>query len=607
MRKIGIGLIVAIIISAIALMYVVDIYSDFPVQMSEMQEDINVVSDSVSGLSPDAFSNSIAQMQGSADKLISALTLFDETNSVDLAADIKSLEEDIKLLLEAVSLISQNTEGVLTSSDIDLVNSAISNLENAINGNKSSVETEIAEVSSMVTSLEKSIKDNSMNIERELNGLHTNFSSLEKDLSLLATKSDNDALKSELSKMLALVGDVSKDLQTVEEIIVSSKIINAEKAFQLASSISELELKDAYYLNALAHDPSNETCFIAYLNFLESIDADYGYYYSLYMLLAESLYSVDAEEVESIVSCLDTVNEKLIAFDNMSEEANLVPVWDALYSDFIAFAGEGKMNYQVFVDTVESMSSIYSLFEEPTEEISEESNYANYVRSLIDIYITAQNSFEIMQDLTYEEFDILYPSVCNIISTALTEFVSRDRNLDKEYARYFSECQSSLIGMQTSLDELYDSLLCKEFNKKYVMKNVETAPLELRILTLNEMQPIISILSSIGTSVQAQKICGWYSNQLEIAQRENFQNYQVWAASALNSIDEKVSDAKNKEKLETLFASGYFNIDSSLLIPQLKTWYDSLYSEKIKEDSTVSFDALLESYPIEYVTLEDVQ
>lgn len=74
----------------------------------------------------------------------------------------------------------------------------------------------------------------------------------------------------------------------------------------------------------------------------------------------------------------------------------------------------------------------------------------------------------------------------------------------------------------------------------------------------------------------------------------------------LEKIDEAVSDAKKGRKLEALFSSGYFNINQDLLIPQLVTWYASLYTEDIREDSDYAFSDLQKEYPIVYVGIEDM-
>ena len=108
-----------------------------------------------------------------------------------------------------------------------------------------------------------------------------------------------------------------------------------------------------------------------------------------------------------------------------------------------------------------------------------------------------------------------------------------------------------------------------------------------------DIQTKIATLSNIATTDESYNILERYSNYVGKYQRALYVSYQEWAANILSKSDEAIDEAKTENDLKALFDAGYFDIDSSLLIPQLKTWYDSLCTDSTIEKSNIPLKSLV--------------
>lgn len=75
-----------------------------------------------------------------------------------------------------------------------------------------------------------------------------------------------------------------------------------------------------------------------------------------------------------------------------------------------------------------------------------------------------------------------------------------------------------------------------------------------------------------------------------------FTEYQLWASEILSNAS-KVKDVYRKEdRLEALYDLGYFEINPSLLIPQLSTVYNAIDWADMKDKSIYTVDQLIKKY-----------
>lgn len=529
--------------------------------------------------------DSSVEVSGIVDKMGNLISQIDEMAAMisNLAdkSDALSLEKELSALLGQLEELGNELE---SGKILNTVEESLSSIND--------ITVQIKELAEDVAS--KASAENVEAVKNNVNALYSQITELKSGLADIAKEKDIHSLNDRLS-------DISVALSN----LATSDARIAQESYSLAIASDVIEEADAYYLNAINHEPSNEVYFNAYMNFLKSIDADYGYYYSLYMLLVDKLYTVDSSAVVKVNDFISDVGSVLgqIA-DDVSEE-NLQPVWNSLMADFTNLAVPDHFDYQSFSSNVSAIRGLYNLFATPSEAIENDKIHVDYISSMVEIYNDAYNVTQAGLKSSLDAIEALYPSICNVLSIGLSEFVSRDVAMDKEYASLFSIWQSELIDMQSQVDSRYEVLLMYEA-RKVLTDDITDMPVKERLKYLEDIQHIFTTLAAIGDRRDSELLVDKFSKIQTEAQKDAYSEYQYFAAKRLDVIDKAVSDAAKEDKLEALFQNGYFNINQVLLIPQLSTWYASLLTKDIREDSDRPYDELIKQYPINIFTIEDV-
>lgn len=379
----------------------------------------------------------------------------------------------------------------------------------------------------------------------------------------------------------------------------------ASAAYSKIADTSNNDEKDAYYLIAIQNDPSNTRYFNDYLDFLQDIDAPYAYYYDFYFMLGDMLYDTTAENVPTILGYMDVVEGLMGEMDSKGDTSGLSAAWDTVYSEYLAFADMSAFDYDQFSDVVGLLDSIYTASSSPSDEMTQQFSDVLYVSAFADGYVSVANMRDQLKSVSLEQLELLYSSFSNTANAVLSEFLTRNVADDGVFSDLISSWQKAIMGCIVEVTSYYEALLTQKADE---LLNADFNDMSLgeRYDFINHNQSLFLTLSTIETTDEAEGVIGRFNSLQEDFQRALYSLYQYWTAMELEKIDEAVSDAKKGRKLEALFSSGYFNINQDLLIPQLVTWYASLYTEDIREDSDYAFSDLQKEYPIVYVGIEDM-
>lgn len=352
-------------------------------------------------------------------------------------------------------------------------------------------------------------------------------------------------------------------------------------------------VKDAMYMRIIAQNPTNEIAFNKYLEFLKEIEAGLVYYYDLHSLLSSALYTVNIENIPSLISEIDKVNSII---DNYVQDDTqiLIDGWNNIYEAFEAVSKnfEGKR----FTELYESLSEYHELLSSTTIEIDSQYEYAQYINSLYSNYRDYINFADRLLKADYDTLFSMYSTANGIWTTLMTQFMSRDTSKDGVFSNTIEEMLKEIESKGKAINNRFENLLSIEFAYTLVVaqRKIEDNDLIPSLYEVSgDLQSLATVLSSIATTDESYKYLDEYSQYLAKYQRALYVAYQEWAAHILSNVNKAVEKAKTEKKLQILFDEGYFDIDSSLLTPQLKTWYDSLCSQTIIEKSSTPFESLV--------------
>ena len=322
-------------------------------------------------------------------------------------------------------------------------------------------------------------------------------------------------------------------------------------------------------------------------------------------MLGDMLYDTTAENVPTILGYMDVVEGLMGEMDSKGDTSGLSAAWDTVYSEYLAFADMSAFDYDQFSDVVGLLDSIYTASSSPSDEMTQQFSDVLYVSAFADGYVSVANMRDQLKSVSLEQLELLYSSFSNTANAVLSEFLTRNVADDGVFSDLISSWQEAIMGCIVEVTSYYEALLTQKADE-LLNADFNDMSLEEKYDFINHNQSLFLTLSTIETTDEAEGVIGRFNSLQEDFQRALYSLYQYWTAMELEKIDEAVSDAKKGRKLEALFSSGYFNINQDLLIPQLVTWYASLYTEDIREDSDYAFSDLQKEYPIVYVGIEDM-
>lgn len=414
----------------------------------------------------------------------------------------------------------------------------------------------------------------------------------------------SEAALSNLNNIHKQINDKTEDFIGYLDGLMENRSVD-EMLSVIASGNWADSVKDAMYMRIIAQYPASENAFKEYLGFLNEIGAGMVYYYDLHTVLSSALYSVDIEDIPALISEIDSVNI-IIETSGQNNTQLLTEVWSTIYEAFESVAKNFEGNR--LTELYESLTEYHGMLSSTTIEIDNQYEYAQYIYSLYSSY---KEYISFADGLLTEDFDTLhsmYSTSNSIFTTLITQFMSRDKDKDGVFSDAIVKMFKEIEAKGKAVNLRFENQLQREFRFKLsvAQNEIEKNDLNPSLYHVSgELQSLATLLSSLATSEVSYNLLDVYSKYLAKYQRALYVSYQEWAAQILSKADKAVKKARQEKILQILFDEGYFNIDSSLLIPQLKTWYDSLCTETIIEKSSTPFESLVGK--IHLMTLSDME
>ncbi len=383
-----------------------------------------------------------------------------------------------------------------------------------------------------------------------------------------------------------------------------------------------------YYLAAISQDPTNADYYWAYIAYLDEMIAPGSDYYTLGSLLETAILNNSYSSVEELFEVYNyIVDEYLTTYvtDNSSDieearktacarlSADIDTLWAASsglsYDDFVKMTDTIEDEYASVSDYIEeSVREKYELISE-TAEILESLNATG-------LYI---DRLKAMSD---SDFLSSYVYVATGLDNTVASVVLIDVSSYDVFGPLVEEACRKIRKGTTSLDSRYDVLLLSDiYSESRAILNSITVNGSKGIADRSrynavetEYEKLVSRYSAAqnrlrGTDEAVSITAGISDNLSEISTaiyKYQYQTYQLWAATLLQTIKGKVEKVKNGEKLETLYKEGYYTINASCLIPKLQTLYNSLYEDSYTKNSAKSDAELMKMYGVNVKSIGEV-
>ena len=479
----------------------------------------------------------------------------------------------------------------------------ISSIEKVQSGNSSQLEAgNVDRVSGTGSSL-ADMQSSLLDIKEDISSIETSLKNLGAEM--------NENYEEIMSEYLPVINQIQTN---TESLIGNISSPDDAEAFLNEANVSNYP--DLYYLAAIYHDPSNSLYYEQYLNYLEESNADVDSYIILGSVIENSIMSGSYAESQDMIHVYDEimsiVSEETVPEINELSKEEAMDNWNTSVADFYEYTSTEAFEYQTFCDLYDAVVSAESDISDIITS-KEESQYEaiSSIYSLISSAQAIENISSNMEGSSDSVFIELYPLTSQSLSGVLSLFASRDKSIEGSYAAIISDKEEEIISTIKQLDYRYDSL------KIAVVENdISSVSRTLNIEKLQEKYNELYI--EFNTMVQelrrvedfSKRIAEIQSNLEEISKQiyiYNYSRYQQWAGAEIANISKQLDSEKDKEdKLQVLVASGYFNIDNNLLIPELATAYSSLWDDNYVKNSSQPLDNLLKIYPVNKKMLGDV-
>lgn len=501
----------------------------------------------------------------------------------------------------AKDITTANSEIKQAEISIDKINQEVSKLTEQINAVASNIE----KTNVMASNMSEAALSDLNNINEKAVSVSASMEAVVQVMEKTASKTFEELISraNALDNIHKQINDKTEDFIGYLDGLMENRSVD-EMLSVISNGNWADSVKDAMYMRIIAQYPASENAFNEYLGFLNEIGAGVVYYYDLHTVLSSALYSVDIEDIPALISEIDSVNN-IIEASGQNNTQLLTEVWSNIFEEFESVAKNFEGNR--LTELYESLTEYHGMLSSTTIEMDNQYEYAQYIYSLYSSY---KEYISFADGLLTEDFDTLhsmYSTSNSIFTTLITQFMSRDKEKDGVFSDAIVKMFKEIEAKGKAVNLRFENLLQREFGFKLsvAQNEIEKDDLNPSLYHVSgELQSLATLLSSLATSEVSYNLLDEYSKYLAKYQRALYVSYQEWAAQILSKANKALEKAKPEKKLQILFDEEYFNIDSSLLIPQLKTWYDSLCTETIIEKSSTPFESLVGK--IHLMTLSDM-
>ncbi len=388
------------------------------------------------------------------------------------------------------------------------------------------------------------------------------------------------------------------------------------------------ENRDLYYLAAIKQDSTNADYCWEYISYLDEISAPAASYYTLGSLVESAILGNSYSETEDLVGIYNyIVNNYLTttiednSFELVEEmEGNL----EKLASDFdTLWTSASNLTYEEFTTQTDAIEKEYiELSDYVDSDIREKYEDLSNTVEVLDSLMGTVKYIEDLQAMSDSDFLYAYAYVAPAFDSAISSIVLLDATSYGVFSTLVGKTGDRIKSETAQLDSRYDSLLFSEIfarGKKALTSITNKGNVEIMNTTayntvkveyediVNEYSIAQNRTRGSETAISLMKTISDTLNDINTAiYKYQYEAYQLWAASLMQTIKTKVEKADKADKLETLYKEGYYTVNKNLLIPKLQTLYDSLYEESYMKNSKTTDATLIYRYGVNMKSLGEV-
>lgn len=560
-------------------------------------EDIEWISNEVSRLSETLPEGDTEKIRASLNHITKSLSEA-EGNAEGINSQLLSLGEDeIIKIADSIDVFQTSVDEVLANLDLS--------------SNKS-----IEDLKANITQLSLTLDEISLNHTTELSAkLKAVIDEFKGELEnivndLASTKIDQETLTQDLEQ---IVLDLSEQMNLFSQYIkqaTDGSAIAAESFSCAADATRTYEERRYYYLNAIMHNPTEAKYYNDYILFLDDNNAIPDEYWTLATILDSAMTQMEPSAIKILLPIYEEITSEILVADSETEEAfvDTYSVWQNSAENFVEKVRSGHFESNEIQTYYDAAVLAYEALDEVVLEDQKKYELVNQLYSLFSSYFNLSDLYNRVMEMDDDTFISSYPLASQIIESGKSAFLV---NLfGEEYRVVIDNTYKEILHISEEINKRYDSVrarqllesidsLAKEVNR-VLSSPLSRSSLDSVIEKYREVQLGFSTYASTITSQDSISYVTEMQESLSKIQEdiytEQFTEYQLWASSILSRASAVKSNYEKEYRLDALYSLGYFEINPSLLIPQLSAVYNSVDWADMEKNSRYTVDQLIKKY-----------
>ena len=560
-------------------------------------EDIEWISNEVSRLSETLPEGNTEKIRASLNHITESLSEA-EGNAEGINSQLLSLGEDeIIKIADSIDVFQTSVDEVLANLDLS--------------SNKS-----IEDLKTNITQLSLTLDEISLNHTTELSAkLKAVIDEFKGELEnivndLASTKIDQETLTQDLEQ---IVLDLSEQMNLFSQYIkqaTDGSAIAAESFSCAADATRTYEERRYYYLNAIMHNPTEAKYYNDYILFLDDNNAIPDEYWTLATILDSAMTQMEPSAIKILLPIYEEITSEILVADSETEEAfvDTYSVWQNSAENFVEKIRSGHFESNEIQTYYDAAVLAYEALDEVVLEDQKQYELVNQLYSLFSSYFNLSDLYNRVMEMDDDTFISSYPLASQIIESGKSAFLV---NLfGEEYRVVIDNTYKEILHISEEINKRYDSVrarqllesidsLAKEVNR-VLSSPLSRSSLDSVIEKYREVQLGFSTYASTITSQDSISYVTEMQESLSKIQEdiytEQFTEYQLWASSILSRASAVKSNYEKEYRLDALYSLGYFEINPSLLIPQLSAVYNSVDWADMEKNSRYTVDQLIKKY-----------
>ena len=560
-------------------------------------EEIDAIYQEVERMSEDKYKDGSEQMEFSIDFIEESL-LEAEINIEKINNQLLPISEvEVKKIGDSIEVFQTSIDEILTNIDSNS-NKSIEDLESSI--------TQLALTLDEISS--KHEKNLSTTFKAIITEFQRDLDDVVKDMT--STQNSQELLTQDLEQ---IVLDLSEQLNLFSLYIqqaTDGSAIAAESFSCAADATRTYEERRYYYLNAIMHNPTEAKYYNDYILFLDDNNAIPDEYWTLATILDSAMTQMEPSAIKILLPIYEEITSEILVADSETEEAfvDTYSVWQNSAEDFIEKVKSGHFESNEIQTYYDAAVLAYEALDEVALEDQKQYELVNHLYSLFSSYFNLSDLYKRVMGMDDDTFISSYPLASQIIESGKSAFLVN--SYGDEYSVIIDNTYKEILHISEEINKRYDYVralqlleslksLVTETNR-VVSSSSSSSSLDSVIEKYREVQLEFSTYASTITSQDSTNYIMEMQEFLSAIQEDiytaQFTEYQLWASSILSRASSVKSDYEKEDRLNVLYRLGYFEINPSLLIPQLSAVYNSIDWADMEEKSRYTVDQLIKRY-----------